>query len=154
MWVLFVNLSVVCLSHLLQVMNLFVQLSYLLVLYPSQCLTVHCINLLFTSAPCVLLELQLQPFPVTYQTFAIPMLRFYLFLQSLKLPLLLSLLFLLIKNLHLLLILSLITHQILHVLVHPLLQHFLFHNIRTVTELLQFLVPIYLPILRLVLLIL
>ena len=29
-----------------------------------------------TSAPCVLLELQLQPFPLTYQTFAILKLRF------------------------------------------------------------------------------
>ena len=102
----------------------------------------------------VLLELQLQPFPLTYQTFAILLLRFDLFLQSLKLPLLLTLLFLLIKNMHLLPLLSLLIYQILHVLVLPLLQHFLFHHIRTVTELLQFLVPIYPPILRLVLLIL
>ena len=125
MWVLFVNLSVVCLNHLLKVMNLFVQLSYLFVLYPSQCLTVHFINLLLV-----------------------------LHLRSLKLPLLLSLLFLLIKNMHLLPLLSLLIYQILHVLVLPLLQHFLFHHIRTMTVLLQFLVPIYLPILRLVLLIL
>ena len=76
------------------------------------------------------------------------------FFQTLKLPLLSSLLFLLIKNMHLLPLLSLLTHQILHVLVLPLLQHFLFHHIRTVTELLQFLVPIHLPIIRLVLLIL
>ena len=34
---------------------------------------------------------------------------------------------------HLLPLLSLLTHQILHVLVLPLLQHFLFHHIRTVT---------------------
>ena len=65
-----------------------------------------------TSAPCVLLEIQLQPCTLTYQTFAILMLRFGFFLQSLKLPVLLSLLFLLIKNMHLLLILGLITYQI------------------------------------------
>ena len=98
-----------------------------------------------TSAPCVLLELQLQPFPLTYQTFAILKLRFNLFLQNLKLPLLLSLLFLLIKNMHLLQLLSLLTLQIKKVLVLPLLQHFLFHHIITVAELLQFLIPFYLP---------
>ena len=65
-----------------------------------------------TSAPCVLLEIQLQPGTLTYQTFAILMLRFGFFLQSLKLPVLLSLLFLLIKKMHLLLILGLITYQI------------------------------------------
>ena len=155
MWVLFVNLSVVCLNHLLRLINFFVQISYLFVLYRSQCLTAHCINLLLPlHLVSVLLELQLQPFPLIYQTFAILMLRFDFFLQSLKLPLLLSLLFLLMKNMHLLPLLSLLIHQILHVLVLPLLQHFLFYHIRTVTELLQLLVPIYLPILRLVLLIL
>ena len=120
-------------------MNLFFQLSYLLVLYLSQCLSVHCINLLLLlHLVTVLLELPLQPFPLTYQTFAILMLRLDLFLQSFKLPLLLSFLFLLIKNMHLLLLLSLLTHQILHALVPPLLQHFLFDHIRTVAELLQF----------------
>ena len=155
MWVLFVNLSVVCLNHLLKVMNLSVQLFYLFVLYLSQCLTGHFMNLLLPlHLVSVLLELQLQPFRLTYQTFAILILRFDVFLQSLKLPLPLSLLFLLIKNMHLRLLISLLTHQILHLLALLLLQHFLFHHIRTVTELLQFLVPIYLPILRLVLLIL
>ena len=100
----------------------------------------------------VLLELQMKPFPLTYQTFAILMLRFNLFLQSLKLPLLLSFLFLLIKNMHLLLLLGLLTLLVLHVLVLPLLQHFLFHHRRTLTELFQFLLPFYLPILWLVLL--
>ena len=47
---------------------------YLFVLYPSQCVTVHCINLLLPlHLVSVLLELQLQPFPLTYQTFAILM---------------------------------------------------------------------------------
>ena len=136
-------------------MNLSVQLSYLLVLYTSQCLTVHFINLLLPLLlVSVLLQLQLEPFLLTYQKFAILMLRFDLFRQSLKLHLLLSFLFLLIKNMHLLPLLSLLTHQILHLLFLPLLQHFLFHHIRTVTELLQFLIPIYFPILRFVLLIL
>ena len=53
---------VVCLNHLLKVMHLFVQWSYLLVLYPAQCLTVHCINLLLPlHLVSVLLELKLQP---------------------------------------------------------------------------------------------
>ena len=54
-------------------------------LYPSQCLTIHCINLLLPMyLASILLELQLQPFPLTYQTFAILMLWYNLFLQSLK----------------------------------------------------------------------
>ena len=44
-------------------------------LHPSQCLTIHCINLLLPlHLVSILLELQLQPFPLTYQTFAILML--------------------------------------------------------------------------------
>ena len=105
-----------------------------------------------TSGPYVKLELQLEPFNLTYQTFAILMLRFDFFLQSLKLPLLLSFLFLLIKNMRLLLLLGLLTLLILQVLVLALLQQFLFHHRRTVTELLQFLFPFYLPVLRLFLL--
>ena len=55
-------------------------------MYLSQCLTVHFINLLLTlRLLSVLLELQLQNFPATNQTFAILMLQFDLFLQSLKL---------------------------------------------------------------------
>ena len=54
----------------------------------------------------VLLEFQLQPFPLTYQIFAILMPWFDLFLQSLKLPPLSSLLFLFIKQI---LVLKLIT---------------------------------------------
>ena len=129
MWVLLVNSSIGCFNHLLKVMNLFSQLSYLHVLHPSHCLTVHCINLLPLHLLSVLLELQLQPFPLTYQTFAILMHQFDLFLQSLNLPFLLCLLFLLIKNMHLLLLLGLLTHQILHVLILTLLQNVLFHHI-------------------------
>ena len=114
MLVVLVNLFAVCLNHLLKVVNLFVQLSYLFVLYPSQCPTIHCINLLLLLClMSVLLEFQLQPFLLAYQIFAILMLRLNLFLQSLKLsPLLLSLLFILIKSVHLLLLLSFFTHQI------------------------------------------
>ena len=79
------------------------------------------------------------------------MLRFNLFLQSLKLPLLLIFLFLFIKNMHLPLLLGLLTDQILYVLALLLLQHFLFHHRRTVTELIQFLLPFYPPISLLVL---
>ena len=79
------------------------------------------------------------------------MLRFDLFLQSLKLPLLFSFLFLLIKCVHLLLLLGLLTLLILRVLVLPLLQHFLFHHRRTVAELLEFFPPFFLPVLWLVL---
>ena len=49
-------------------------------------------------------------------------------------------------------LLGLLTHQILYVLVLPLLQHFLFHHRRTATELIQFLLPFYPPMLLLVLL--
>ena len=155
MWVLFVNLSVVCLNHLLKVMNLFVQLSYLLVLYPSH-LMLHSswYQSVVTSAPCVIpVRITTATFPSHIRNicYANPPIRS--FLQSLKLPLLLSFLFLLIKNMHLLPLLSLLTHQIQHVLILPLLQHFLFNYIKRVTELLQFLVPFYLPILWLVLLI-
>ena len=116
-------------KFLLKVMDLFVQLSYLFVLYPSQFLTVHSVNLLLPLRHvCVQLELQLQPLARIYQTFATLTLWFDLFLQNLKLPPLLSLLFLLIKNIHLLPLLSLLTHQILKVLVLLLLQHFLFHH--------------------------
>ena len=76
------------------------------------------------------------PSSLTYQIFAILMLRFDLFLQSLKLPLLLSLLFLLIKDIHLLPPVSLLTHQIYRVLVLLRLQRLLFHHIGPVTELL------------------
>ena len=149
MLVVLVNSFIVCLNHLLKVVNLFVQLSYLFVLYPSQYPTIHCINLLLLLClMSVLLEFQLQPFLLTYQIFAILMLRLDLFLQSLKLsPLLLSLLFILIKSVHLLLLLCFFTHQINEMLVFPPLQHFLFHHIRQVTELLQFFIPFYLPIL-------
>ena len=75
------------------------------------------------------------------------MLGFNLFFQNLKLPLLLSLLFLLIKYMHQLALLSLLTQQIEKVFVFPLLPHFLLHHIRPVIELLQFLVPFYLPVL-------
>ena len=44
------------------------------------------------------------------------------------------------------LLLCLLNYQILHVLIFFLLQDFLFRHIRTVIELLQFLVPFYLPI--------
>ena len=55
-------------------------------MYLSQCFTVHCINLLLTlRLLSVLLELRLQNFPATNQKFVILMLRFDLFLQSLKL---------------------------------------------------------------------
>ena len=100
---------------------------------------------------CLILELQLQPFPLKYQTFAILMLRFNLFLQSLKLPVLLSPLFLLIKNMHLLPLLCLLTHQIKKVLLSITKLSISSH--KTVTELLQFLMPFYLSILWLVLLI-
>ena len=54
-------------------------------LYPSPCLQIHCINLLLPMhLASILLELQLQPFPLTYQTFAILMFWYNLFLQSLK----------------------------------------------------------------------
>ena len=121
MLVVLVNLFVVCLNHLLKVVNLFVQLSYLFVLYPSQCPTIHCINLLLLLClMSVLLEFQLQPFLLTYQIFAILMLRLDLFLQSLKLSsLLLSLLFILIKSVLLLLLLSFFIHQINKMLVFP-----------------------------------
>ena len=115
---------------------------------------VNPIYLSVTSTACVLLELQLQPFLLTYQAFDIPILQFDIFLQNLKLPLLFSLLSLLIKNMHLLQLLSLLTHHMKKVLVLPLLQHSLFHQIRTVTELFQFLVPFYVPIVWLVRLIL
>ena len=66
MWVMFVNLSVVYLNHLLKVMNLFVWLSYLFALYLFQFLTVHCYHLLLLlRLMLVLLEFQLQPFPLT-----------------------------------------------------------------------------------------
>ena len=42
----FINLFIVCLNHLFKIINFFVHLSYLFVLYPSRCLTVHCISLL------------------------------------------------------------------------------------------------------------
>ena len=121
--------------------------------YPSQCLTFRCINLLLPLhyVP-VLLELQLQPFSLTYQKFAMLMLQFDLFLQSLKLPLLLSFLFLLIKSVHLHLLLGLLTLLILRVLDLSFLQHFLFHDRRPMTELLQFLLAVYLPVSWLVLL--
>ena len=115
---------------------------------------VNPIYLSVTSTACVLLELQLQPFPLIYQAFDLPILQFDIFLQNLKLPLLFSLLSLLIKNMHLLQLLSLLTHHMKKVLVLPLLQHSLFHQIRTVTELFQFLVPFYVPIVWLVRLIL
>ena len=60
----------------------------------------------------VLLEFQMQYFPLICQTFAVLMLGFNLFFQNLKLPLLLSLLFLLIKYMHQLALLSLLTQQI------------------------------------------
>ena len=41
----FINPFVLCLNHLFKITNLF-YLSYLFDLYRSQCLTVHCINLL------------------------------------------------------------------------------------------------------------
>ena len=56
-------------------------------------------------------KIYLQPFLLTYQTFAILMFQFDLFLQSLKLPLLLRLLILLMNNMYLLPLLRLLTHQ-------------------------------------------
>ena len=110
-------------------------------------------QLVVTSAPCVSpAELQLQPFPLTYQTFAMLMLRFDLFLQSLKLPLLFNFLFLLIKSVYLLLLLGLLTLFILLVLVVSLLHLFLFHHRRTVAGPLQFLHSFYFAVLWLVLL--
>ena len=101
MWFLPVNLCLL-LNNLLNIINFFVQLSYLFVLYLSQCLTVHCIKLLLFLC----LWQSCQNFncyvSLTYQTFDIPMLRFDIFLQSLKLPLLLMFLVLLIKDVHLL----------------------------------------------------
>ena len=77
---------------------------------------VCCINLLLPlRLVSVLLEIHMQPFPLTYQTFAMLMLQFDLFPPSLKLPLLLSFLFLLIKSVHLLLLLGLLALLILHV---------------------------------------
>ena len=136
MWLLFLNLSIICLNHFLKVTNLFLQLSYLLVLYPSQCLTVHYISLLsqfIISTCCVsLVRITTATFPshipnVYYTNALIQSLS-----SKLKIILKISLLFLLIKNMHLLPLLSLLTHQILHVLDLPLLQHFLFHHIRIV----------------------
>ena len=112
-------------------------------------------QLVVASAPCV------SPVRITTATFPshVPNICYAdasirSFSSKFNLSLLLSLLFLHVKSVHLLPLVSLLTHQVLHVLVPPLLQHFLLHRIRTVTELLRFLVPISLPILRLVLLIL
>ena len=93
MWVLFVNLSVICLNHLLKVMNLFVQLSYLLALYSSH-LMLHnsWYQSVVTSAPCVIpvrITTATFPFHMRNICYANPPIRS--FLQSLKLPLLLSL---------------------------------------------------------------
>ena len=98
-------------------------------------------------------KIHLQPFLLTYQTFAILMLQFDLFLQSLELPLPLRLLILLMNNMHLLPLLSLLTQKTKEMLLLPLLKykHFVFHHIRPVTELLQFLSPFYFSILWIVL---
>ena len=133
-------------------MNFFVRLSYLLVLYQYQCLTVHCINLLLPLHLVSPVRITIATFPSHIPNICYTNASIRSFSSTLKLPLFVSLLFLLIKNMHLLQLLSVLTHQILHVLVLPLLQHFLFHHTRT--ELLQFLVPFYLSILWLILLIL
>ena len=81
MWVLFINQSVMCLNQLFKNMNLSVKLFYLFLLYPTQCPTVHCVNLLlFLCLMTFLLGFQLLPFPLTYQTIAILMLQFNLLL--------------------------------------------------------------------------
>ena len=77
---------------------------------PACSVPVYYINLLIPlHLVQVLSELQLQPFPLTYQIFATLISLFDLVFQSLKLPLLLSLLFLLVKNMHLLPLLGLLT---------------------------------------------
>ena len=152
MRVLFVNISTVCLNHLLKVINLFVELSYLLVLYLSQCLTVNCINLLLSCA---------SPVRITISTFHshIPSICYTnasmrSFFSKVKTTSFLKSSLSSHQKYAPIPLLSLLTHQIKKLLVLPLLQHFLFHLIRTVAELLQFLVPFYLPILWLFLLIL
>ena len=70
-------------KFLLKVMNLFVQLSYLFILYSSQFITVPCVNLLLPlRLVYVLLELQLQPLARIYLTFATLMLQFDLFFRT------------------------------------------------------------------------
>ena len=51
--VLLINLSVMCLNILFKVINLFVELLYLFVLFPFQCLTVSLYQPDVTPVPCV-----------------------------------------------------------------------------------------------------
>ena len=162
MWVLFINLPVVFLNHLFKIINLFVQLSYLFLLYLSQCLTLY--QTVFTTVPSVSSAgIPTATFPShipnTYYTNAsirsvssklitTSTLKFYLsshpinvIPKTFRTPIQHNK-----KSIHLLPLLSLFNHHIKKKLVLPLLQHFLFHRIIAVATLLQFLVPFYLPI--------
>ena len=132
MWVLFANLSVACLNHLLKVMNISVQLPYMLALYPSQCLTV------VSPAPCVrTIRITTASFP-SHITNICYINALILSSSTSSLKSFLS------------------SHQKYAPTstTRPPEPTCVSSHIRTVTELLQFLMPFYLPILWLVLLIL